>query len=60
MDVWIDHGQISSLSDRSPLLLKYNPAEMLHGNSGFPPSGKNLENLENGKSIFQTLKNQGI
>ncbi len=25
--------------------------------TGFPPSGKNLEN---GKSIFQTWKNQGI
>ena len=28
--------------------------------AGFPPSGKNLENLENVKSVFQTWKNQGI
>ena len=34
--------------------------EMVEKHTGFPAAWKIMENLENGKSIFQTWKNHGI
>ncbi len=34
--------------------------ELQYNRSGFPAAWKIMENLENGKSIFQTWKNRGI